>query len=93
MNRSKRKELLLQKADNKYMKRIKERINKCYWNTITKQLDGIGVIEIILILVIIIGLILIFRNQIEAIMKTAFGSITESSTGIEKAIDITPVHK
>lgn len=51
-----------------------------------KQVDGIGIIEIILILVIIIGLILIFRNQIEAIIQSAFSSINsdvgEINTGI-----------
>lgn len=46
----------------------------------TVRLDGIGVIEIILILVIIIGLVLIFRNQIAEIIQDAFASIN-SDTG------------
>lgn len=46
----------------------------------TVTLDGIGVIEIILILVIIIGLVLIFRNQIAEIIQDAFASIN-SDTG------------
>lgn len=73
---------------NLQMLRIKQEMKSLYWKLVTKQLDGVGVIEIILILVIIIGLVLIFRNQIEAIMKTAFKSITEDSTSIGKDMDV-----
>jgi hypothetical protein len=69
-------------------KRIREHVKKCYRNVATRQLEGIGVIEIILILVIIIGLVLIFRNQIEAIMKTAFESITGDAKGINNNMAI-----
>lgn len=54
-----------------------------------KQLSGIGIIEIILILVIIIGLILIFRNQIEAIIQTAFSSIISNADAINGEISVT----
>ena len=37
---------------------------------------GVGVIEIVLILVILIGLVLIFKEQITAIVNNAFASIT-----------------
>jgi hypothetical protein len=57
-------------------------------NITTKQLEGIGIIEIILILVIIIGLVLIFRNQISDIVTTAFQSITGDTKGIETEITI-----
>lgn len=67
---------------------MKERIKNFYWKVAAKQLDGIGVIEIILILVIIIGLILIFRNQIEAIIQTAFESITNNTEGINSEISV-----
>lgn len=73
---------------NLQMLRIKQEMKSLYWKLVTKQLDGVGVIEIILILVIIIGLVLIFRNQIEAIMKTAFKSITDDSTSIGKDMDV-----
>lgn len=52
------------------------------------QLDGIGIIEIILILVIIIGLVLIFRNKIEGIMKSAFSSISGDSSEISKDLNV-----
>jgi hypothetical protein len=67
---------------------MKERVKRIYWKVITKQMDGIGVIEIILILVIIIGLVLIFRDQIEAIIKDAFNTINGDVEGIGTEIDI-----
>jgi uncharacterized membrane protein len=79
---------LCNKSRNYKMRQIKEGLKWFYWKVRTRQLDGIGVIEIILILVIIIGLVLIFRNQIEAIMKAAFESITTDTSGIEKDMDI-----
>lgn len=65
---------------------IKQRMKHFYWRLITRQLDGVGVIEVILILVIIIGLVLIFRNQIEAIMKNAFSSINSDASGVSETI-------
>lgn len=37
---------------------------------------GVGVIEIVLILVILIGLILVFKEQITAIVNNAFTAIS-----------------
>lgn len=37
---------------------------------------GVGVIEIVLILVILIGLVLIFKQQITTIVNNAFSSIS-----------------
>ncbi len=54
------------------------------------SVDGIGIIEIILILVIIIGLVLIFRDQISNIMQNAYNSINGDSTDINKDIVIKP---
>ncbi len=53
-----------------------------------KQLSGIGVIEIILILVIIIGLVLIFRDQIQNILQGAFDSINDNSDNLSSGITI-----
>ncbi|MBO7402303.1 MAG: hypothetical protein J6U10_04860 [Lachnospiraceae bacterium] len=36
---------------------------------------GIGVIEVLLVLVVIIGLVLVFKNQIGAIITSAFNAI------------------
>lgn len=53
-----------------------------------READGIGIIEIILILVVIIGLILLFRTQIQEIIKNAFESITSNSTEINTNIEL-----
>ncbi|BCJ92477.1 hypothetical protein acsn021_00460 [Anaerocolumna cellulosilytica] len=44
--------------------------------------EGIGVVEIILILVILIGLVVIFQEQIGRIVKKAFESINGGSDDI-----------
>ena len=67
-----------------------EKLKKLYLRTAQIQLDGVGVIEIILILGIIIGLVLIFRNQIAEIINNAFASITSDTSGIATDITITP---
>ncbi len=67
---------------------MKERLKKLYWNMATAELEGIGIIEIILILVIIIGLILIFRTQITDIITDAFASINGNTTDINADIII-----
>jgi len=63
---------------------------KKFINKMSKQLYGIGIIEIILILVVIIGLILIFRNQITAIIQNAFSSIVSDAGEITGEIKINP---
>jgi Flp pilus assembly pilin Flp len=55
---------------------------------IRKEVDAVGVIEVILILVIIIGLVLIFRNQIGDIIEVAFESINSDASGIGEEIRI-----
>ena len=41
--------------------------------------DGVGVVEIILILVILIGLVIIFKKNIEDIVNNAIKKINEDS--------------
>ena len=41
-----------------------------------KDNRGVGVIEIVLILVILIGLVLIFKDQITTIVNNAFANIS-----------------
>ncbi|MBO7650571.1 MAG: hypothetical protein K6F26_06940 [Lachnospiraceae bacterium] len=49
---------------------------------LAKDQSGIGVVEIILILVIVIGLVLIFKNEITSIINSAFDSIKSDSGAI-----------
>lgn len=44
--------------------------------------DGIGVVEIILILVVLIGLVIIFKKQLTSLVNSIFGKITSQSNGI-----------
>ncbi len=70
--------------------KMKERAKRLYWSMVTTRLDGVGVVEIILILVIIIGLVLIFRQQIVRIISEAFASINENSSGVSADITLAP---
>lgn len=49
-----------------------------------KEEDGIGVVEIILILVILIGLVVIFKDNITEIVESAFETITGDTDEILK---------
>ncbi len=44
--------------------------------------SGMGVIEIILIIVVLISLVLIFKTQLTALVRTIFGNITNSALSI-----------
>lgn len=44
--------------------------------------EGIGVVEIILILVVLIGLVIIFKSQLTSLVQTIFEKITRESAGI-----------
>ena len=68
--------------------RMMEKIKRSYWSVATKQLEGVGVIEVILILVVIIGLVLIFREQIGQIIEDAFDAINGDTTEIRDKIVI-----
>lgn len=43
---------------------------------------GIGVVEVILILVVLIGLVIIFKSQLTSLVNTIFEKITSESSGI-----------
>ena len=43
---------------------------------------GVGVVEVILILVVLIGLVLIFKSQLTGLVETIFQKITSESAGI-----------
>ena len=43
---------------------------------------GIGGVEVILILVVLIGLVIIFKSQLTSLVQTIFEKITSESSGI-----------
>lgn len=53
------------------MNKIKESVKE-----FIKEEDGIGVVEIILIIVVLIGLVIIFKKQIEQIVKDILSTIS-----------------
>ncbi len=44
-----------------------------------KEEDGIGVVEIILIVVVLIGLVLIFKKQLTNLVNDIFNTITDKA--------------
>lgn len=49
---------------------------------VLKEESGLSVIEMLLILVVIIALVLIFKNQLINLVNTIFDKITSESAGI-----------
>ena len=47
-----------------------------------REEDGIGVVEVILILVVLIGLVIIFKSQLTSLVQTIFSKIVSESAGI-----------
>ncbi|MCI8884893.1 MAG: hypothetical protein HFG87_02800 [Dorea sp.] len=47
-----------------------------------KEEDGVGVVEVILILVVLIGLVIIFKSQLTSLVQTIFSKIVSESAGI-----------
>ncbi|MCI5857836.1 MAG: hypothetical protein MR016_10825 [Agathobacter sp.] len=46
--------------------------------------DGIGVVELILILVVLIGLVLIFKKKLTSLVSDIFTAITDQAGSIYK---------
>lgn len=59
---------------------IKNRVR--YGIGVLQDTSGMSVIELLLILVVIIALILIFKNQLINLVNTIFEKITSESAGI-----------
>lgn len=55
------------------LKRIKEFL---------REEDGMGTVEIILIIVVLVGLVIIFKNQITQIINSLFEKITSQSNTV-----------
>lgn len=56
------------------------RIKMAWYNL--KNDRGIGVVEVILILVVLIGLVIIFKSQLTDLVNSIFQKITSESSGI-----------
>lgn len=47
-----------------------------------REEDGMGTVEVILIVVVLVGLVVIFKNQITSIVNKLFQKITNQVTNI-----------
>ncbi|GEM_PF-1358723 len=47
-----------------------------------REEDGVGVVEIILILVVLIGLVVIFRDQLTSLVESLLSKAVSQSNGI-----------
>lgn len=63
----------LKKSLDNIWERMKQAIQNNY---------GMSVVELILVLVVIIGLVLIFKTQLTNLVETIFEKITSESAGI-----------
>ena len=57
--------------------RLKNRVRE-----ILTEKKGVGVVEVILILVVLIGLVFIFKSQLTSLVQDIFKKITSESSGI-----------
>ena len=48
--------------------------------------SGVTVIEIVLILVVLIGLVIIFKNQLNSLIQSLLDKITKQSSSINRRI-------
>ena len=52
------------------------------WNRFMRDESGIGVVELILVLVVLIGLVVIFRDQLTSLMNGIFERIIQDSNAV-----------
>ena len=52
------------------------------WLRFWKEEDGVGVVELILILVVLIGLVLIFKEQLTKLVESIFEKIVSESSKV-----------
>lgn len=52
------------------------------FHTSLNNSEGIGVVEVILILVVLIGLVLIFKSQLTELVESIFDTITSETSNV-----------
>lgn len=55
---------------------------KKFWKRLWEDESGMGVVEVILIIVVLIGLVIIFKNQITGVVNDIFEKIVSQSSSI-----------
>ena len=64
------------KIKNKIYKSINNLYYKARFNQLMSDNSGMGVVEVILIIIVLVGLVVIFRTQITKIVNTLFSKLT-----------------
>ena len=59
------------------MSELRRLVGECLWEE-----DAVGVVEIILILVVLIALVMIFKDQLTSLVKNILSKITKQSNSI-----------
>lgn len=59
-----------------------EKRQKKNWKQFLTEEDGMGTVEIILIIVVLIGLVIIFKTQLRSLVNTVFEKITSDSNTV-----------
>lgn len=63
----------------KTVKKVFDRLQLTWWRTrdLLRNPSGMGTVEIILIIVVLIGLVVIFKSQITDLVESIFSKITK----------------
>ena len=64
------------------LKKWKENKLVSEWNAFWRQEEGVGVIEVVLILVVLIGLVIIFKEQLTNLVRSILSKIAKQSNSI-----------
>ena len=70
-----------QKEENKMLKKGNDRRLKGFGNFMREE-EGMGTVEIILIIVVLIGLVIIFKTQLRSLVEKVFEKITTDSNTV-----------
>lgn len=63
------------------MKKTGDCIQRCFWRVKTSlnNEEGMGTVEVILIILVLIGLVIIFKTQITNLVESTFKKITSQA--------------
>ena len=64
------------------MKNAREKSQLKGMKDFLREEEGMGTVEIILIIVVLIGLVIIFKNQLRSLVETVFEKITSDSNTV-----------
>lgn len=70
----------IRKIKNEVSKKVSKKVNYAVY--VLKDTSGMSTIELLLILVVLIAIVLIFKNQLIDLVNTIFDKITSESAGI-----------